>query len=297
MLLPVFFLYGLCGVLFFALLALCIKLYFIRKSIGEICAQLKEHFTVDTNNLLMVSTGDKKVRELAEEINRSLRPLSEQRLKYQNGDRELKEAVTNISHDLRTPLTAICGYLHLLCAEEKSEEAERYLALIQNRVNVMAGLTEELFRYSVILSEPEELSMSPTDVGNVLEESLAAFYAAFTQRGIVPKIAMPEKRIVRELNKNALSRIFENLLNNALKYSDGDLAVTLYEDGRVCFANAASKLYEVLVGRIFDRFFSVAAARDSTGLGLSIAKTFTARMGGKIWAEYREGRLLVTVEL
>lgn len=292
----VIFLSFLCAALLIVSVVLGIKLYLVQKSMEEIPRELDFQLTTDTNTLLTVRTRDKRVRTVVGELNRQLRMLKEQRLKYQNGDRELKEAATNLSHDLRTPLTAICGYLHLLTKEEKSEEAARYLALIENRVRAMADLTEELFRYFVVLSGEKELDFVPVDVGNVLEESLAAFYAAFMERGIVPEIKMPKERVIRNLDRTALARIFENLLSNALKYSDGDMEVTLGENGEACFSNAAAGLDKVLVGQIFDRFFSVAAAHDSGGLGLSIAKTFTGRMGGQIWAEYQEGRLLVTVK-
>lgn len=295
MFVPVFFLYFLCGILLTALIFVSVKLYLIRKSMEEICEELKEHLSMDTNTLLTISSRDKWVCAIAEKLNQQIRVLREERLRYQQGDRELKEAVTNISHDLRTPLTAICGYLHLLSFEERIEMIKHYFKLIENRVGAMMGLTQELFQYSVILTKPEELSIVPVDMGNVLEESLAAFYAAFTTRGIVPEIEMPKVRVIREVNKNALARIFENLIGNALKYSDGDFNVVLYEDGRICFSNMAGELNEILVGRIFDRFFTVETARKSSGLGLSIAKNFTVRMGGKIWAEYLEGRLIVTV--
>lgn len=103
-----------------------------------------------------------------------------------NGDRELKEAVTNISHDLRTPLTAICGYLDLLEREDKSEAATRYLSLIENRVQALKQLTEELFRYSVILSTANDMNLEAVNINGVLEESVAAFYVALTERGITP---------------------------------------------------------------------------------------------------------------
>lgn len=285
-----------CAILFTVSIVLGVKIYLGRKSMGEICRGLDFILGTDTNALLTVSSRDKYVCAMAGELNRHLRVLKEQRQKYQDGDRELKEAVTNISHDLRTPLTAACGYLHLLAQEDLSAEAARYLALVENRVQAMAGLTEELFRYFVVLSGEKELILAPVDVGNVLEESLAAFYAAFTERGIVPEIKIPEKRVVRDLDRMALARIFENLLGNALKYSDGDLEVVLAQNGEVCFSNAAAGLDGVLVGRIFDRFFSVAAAADTCGLGLSIAKTFTDRMGGQIFAKYQEERLFVTVK-
>ena len=271
MFVPVFFLYFLCGILLTALIFVSVKLYLIRKSMEEICEELKEHLSMDTNTLLTISSRDKWVCAIAEKLNQQIRVLREERLRYQQGARELKEAVTNISHDLRTPLTAICGYLHLLSFEERIEMIKHYFKLIENRVGAMMGLTEELFQYSVILTKPEELSIVPVDMGNVLEESLAAFYAAFTTRGIVPEIEMPKVRVIREVNKNALARIFENLIGNALKYSDGDFNVVLYEDGRICFSNMAGELNEVAVGRIFDRFFTVETARKSSGLGLSIA--------------------------
>lgn len=284
----------LCGVLAAAVLVLAVKILLLQKSMDEIREQLGERLSQDTNNLLFLSTRDRHARHLAAELNGQLRLLRKQRRQYQTGDRELKEAVTNISHDLRTPLTAICGYLDLLEQEDKSEAVTRYLAFIENRVQAMKQLTEELFRYSVILST-EDLEMEEVCLNAALEESLAGFYAALTERGITPTVQMPEERVVRRLNQAALSRVFGNILSNALKYSDGDLDVALLDGGEVIFTNAASRLDEVQVGRLFDRFFSVEAARDSTGLGLAIAKTLVERMGGTIAAGYCAGRLMIRI--
>ena len=220
--------------------------------------------------------------------------LRKQRHKYLNGDRELKEAVTNISHDLRTPLTAICGYMDLLEKEEKSENVTRYLSLIENRVDAMKQLTEELFRYSVILST-EEMTMETVHVNGVLEESIAAFYGALTSRGIQPRIHMSGKRIEKKLNRDALARVFSNILNNALKYSDGDLEITLLDDGEIVFSNTASGLSEIQVGKLFDRFFTVEAARNSNGLGLAISKTLVEQMGGRITADYNNKVLSIAI--
>ncbi len=286
----------LAGVLALAVIVLSLKIYFIKKSAREIEQCFADCLTEDTNTLITVSTGDKTMRALAEAINRELRRLRRQQLQYLNGDKELKCAVTNISHDLRTPLTAICGYLELLEKEEKSLDVARYLSVIAGRAEVMKQLTEELFRYSVILSSDSELSLQTLDLKGVLEESLAAFYGALTARGIVPQITMPENSVMRRLDRTALSRVLENVLNNALKYSNGDLAVTLTDGGEMIFANSAAKLSEVQVGRLFDRFFSVEAARNSTGLGLSIAKTLVESMGGSISADYKDGMLFIRMK-
>ena len=283
------------GILLLIIFVLAAKVYFLRKSAQEISEAFRDRLTADTNTLIDISTRDPYMRQLAADINMQLRLLRKQRHKYLTGDRELKEAVTNISHDLRTPLTAICGYLDLLDKEDKSENTSRYLSLIGNRVEAMKQLTEELFRYSVILSTGD-LVLEPVCVNGVLEESIAAFYGALTSRDIQPEIHITENRIERQLNREALGRVFSNILNNALKYSDGDLAITLRDDGDIIFSNTASGLNEVQVGKLFDRFFTVEAARNSNGLGLSIAKTLVEQMGGFILAELEDKKLNIRIQ-
>lgn len=277
------------------IIGLCVKIYLLKKSMGEICTGLKEHLSTDTNTLLSISSGDKHMMYLAAELNRQLRLLRGQRRRCKNGDRELKEAVTNISHDLRTPLTAICGYLELLEREEKSDDVARYIGFIENRTHALKQLTEELFRYSVIISTAEDMRYEKVDLNRALEDSIAMFYAALTERGITPTICMPEARIFRTLNKAALSRIFSNLMNNALKYSDGDLDISLSDSGEIIFTNTAAALNEVQVGKLFDRFFSVEAARNSTGLGLAISKTLVEQMNGTITAQYKNKKLSIRI--
>ena len=282
------------GILLLIIFVLAAKVWFLRKSAQEIAEAFRDRLTADTNTLIDISTRDPYMRQLAADINMQLRLLRKQRHKYLTGDRELKEAVTNISHDLRTPLTAICGYLDLLDKEDKSENTSRYLSLIGNRVDAMKQLTEELFRYSVILST-EEMILETVHVNGVLEESIAAFYGALTNRGIQPEIEITENRIERQLNRESLGRVFSNILNNALKYSDGDLAITLRNNGEIIFSNTASGLNEVQVGKLFDRFFTVEAARNSNGLGLAISKTLVEQMGGTIQAKSEEGRLYICI--
>ena len=274
--------------------ALFAKVYFLRKSAREIAEAFGDRLTADTNTLIDISTRDPYMRKLAADINIQLRLLRKERHRYQQGDLELKEAVTNISHDLRTPLTAINGYLDLLEREETSEKVERYISQIKNRTEVMKNLTEELFRYSVVTSS-QELKMERVDVVRVLEESLLSFYAVMQEKGIDPEIKLPEEPVWRQLDVGVVNRIFSNIISNALKYSDGDLSVVMDEKGSITFCNTAQNLNAVAVGRLFDRFYTVEASRNSTGLGLSIAKILTERMGGSISAEYRNGKLRILV--
>ena len=157
----------------------------------------------------------------------------------------------------------------------------------------MRRLTEELFCYSVVLSPDSEPETGPGDLRAALERSLAGFYPALTERGITPEVALPDGPVICLLNEDAVSRVFGNVLSNALRYSAGDLSVRLTPEGAVEFENSAPGLDEVQVGRLFDRFFTVEAARGGTGLGLAIARVLMEQMGGCVSAELRGGRLCI----
>ena len=269
----------LCALLLAAVLALVFRLRLLQKALDDIAAQLGDRLSSDTNSPIFLPTRDPHARGLAAELNVQLKELRRQRLRYENGDRELKEAVANVSHDLRTPLTAICGYLELLERGDNPPEQARYLALMADRAEAMRQLTGELL-----------------DLNAAVEEAVASFYGALVEGGITPSVSLPEGRVVRKLDRSALSRVLGNLLANALKYSGGDLDVVLAPDGAITLSNAAPGLDEVQVGRLFDRFYTVEAGRGSTGLGLSIARTLTERMGGAITARYAAGRLSVSLQ-
>lgn len=282
-------------ILLFIIFVLSAKIYFLRRSAQEIMEAFKDRLTADTNTLIDISSQDPYMRKLASEINIQLRLLRRERHRYQQGDLELKEAVTNISHDLRTPLTAINGYLDLLEREDKSENIRRYLSQIQNRTEVLKNLTEELFRYSVVTSS-QELKPERIDVVRILEQSLLSFYAVMQEKDIQPQIKLPQEPVHRELDINAVNRIFSNIISNALKYTDGDLSVMMTKDCCITFTNTAKNLNAVTVGRLFDRFYTVEVSRNSTGLGLSIARILTERMGGSISAQYRDNKLHITIQ-
>lgn len=276
-------------------LGLGIKVALLRHGIKGLRRDLVERRGQDTNTLLSLPCRDRELRRLASALNQELRALRKERLRYQQGDKELKEAVVNISHDLRTPLTAISGYLQLLKSQELPPDAQRYLGQIESRTESMKRLTEELFRYSVVMSE-ENLAREPVDLRRAVEEALLSFYGALEGRGIEPQVRLPETPVIRQLDPAAVNRVLGNILTNALKYSAGDLEVTLEESGRLTFSNAAPGLDPVAAGRLFDRFYTVEAARNSTGLGLSIAKVLTERMGGTLEAVYEAGRLTLTAD-
>lgn len=285
----------LCALLSAVSALLAWKILLMRRSAEEIRRGLQERLETDTNTLLSISSQDRAMRRLAAGLNSQLRLLRQERCRYRQGDQALKDAVANISHDLRTPLTAICGYLDLLEGEEMSPDAARYLDLIRDRTDHLRQLTEEFFQYAVALSSRSGGSPEAVSLGPALEESLAAWYPVLSARGIAPEIRLPEGPVVRQLDRAALGRVLGNILSNAVKYSAGDLSVSLEADGTLTFSNTAPGMTALLAQKLFDRYFTVQTGRQATGLGLSIARQLTEAMGGSVEAQCQGETLTVTV--
>ncbi|WP_294481520.1 HAMP domain-containing sensor histidine kinase [uncultured Ruminococcus sp.] len=279
------------------IIILSVKIYLLKKSAREIVDGFSDKLQKDTNTVIDISSRDKDMLFLADSINKQLKLLRKEHLQYHQGNTELKTAITNISHDIRTPLTAIYGYLDMLQQTDDPEKHKKYIAIMKERAELMKQLTEELFRYSVIVSEESEMQTESVNVVQVLEDSIMGYFAALNEKGIVPEVQLTEEAVIRELNKEYLARIFSNLLNNALKYSDGDLLIKLSAEGVITFTNTANDLSAVEVEQLFDRFYTVEAAHHSTGLGLSIARTLVERMGGTITAEYTDSKLTIRIVL
>ena len=284
-----------CSILLLLAVYLIVKIFLIKKDIAGIDREFNEKLKADTNTLITVDGKDKTVCRLAADINEQLKVLRKQRLKYEQGDLELKSAVANISHDLRTPLTAISGYLELLEKEQKSQDAERYIGIIKNRTETLKQLAEDLFRYSVITSPDYDSPKERLSVNSVLEECIAYHYNAFRQAKIIPEIHLPEITVYCNMNRVALNRIFSNLIENAIKYSNGDFCVELNDKGEITMSNMAPELSTVEVSMLFDRFYTVENAKKSTGLGLSIVKILVEQVGGTIYAKYAAGKLITCI--
>jgi len=278
-----------CFILLMKVLSLRNDAWKIERCFGKILSE-------DTNNLITLTAHDNCMRSLAGSINTELRHLREEKNKYYHGNVELSNAITNISHDLRTPLTAIIGYLDMMGKTDSIEKIKGYLPIITKRAESMKQLTEELFSYSIDYSNANaEVEREELVLNQVLEDSILGYYSVLSEKGMKLEVDITENKIIRTLNRTYMSRIFSNLLNNAVKYSDGDLKIGLKDDGDIIFSNSAASLKGIDAEQLFDRFYTVEAARSSTGLGLSIVKLLVERQGGEILSNLAEGRLTITI--
>lgn len=274
-------------------IAFTVRVKVLKRSFREIAFGMEEKMREESNTPLRAPSADKDVAKLVSYLNAQVDGAIAAKRQYEDADSELKRAVTNVSHDLRTPLTSAAGYLNLLQGSGLNEKQAAYARIVAGRIEAMKKLTEELFAYSVVVADEEAFELRPLCLNDCLEDSLVQFFVAFAERGIEPKIDICAERVERKSNRDALARIFGNIVGNAVRYSGGDFVVTLTPDGKIVFENAAPQLDEVSTMKLFDRFFTVENARGSTGLGLSIAKVLTERLGGSICASWREGRLYI----
>ena len=279
------------------IILLIAKIYTLKKSAREISEQFADRLKNDTNNPVYVTSSDKDIKHLADSINTQLSILRKEQLSYINGNNELKNSITNISHDLRTPLTTIRGYLDIAKKTDDTQKLHRYMDIISERTEAMQKLTEELFCYSMIVSKDEAPELEDVYINQLLAESISSFYPVLTQNSITPSIDITDEKIIRRVNKESMSRVFSNILNNAVKYSKGDLDIRLDDAGVITFSNTADEITAVQAEQLFDRFYTVETARGSTGLGLHIARYLLSEMGGSITALYENGKLTFTITI
>lgn len=289
-------------ILLFTLIVICIaltiKLYFMKKSVKEIEAGLKDILKSDTNNLITISSSEKNIKKLATSLNVELKTIRKQKLQYESGNQELKKLVTNISHDLRTPLTAIKGYIDLIEKDKLSKDQEKYLNIIQKKTDELTELTEQLFDFSKTIDNNIKISKEKCNINEILEEVLASYYVIFKEKGIEPQISMCSENVYKKLNKASIIRIFENILSNISKYCVNNFKVELKDDGTIIFANKVKDglLDATTVQKIFDRYFTVENAKKSTGIGLSIAKELVELNDGSISANFTKDTLIIEIK-
>lgn len=278
------------------LILLFIKILIMKNEIKNISDYLPVILKSDTNNLLTLSSNDKELKKLVIVLNKNLKELRNLELEYKNGNQELKQSITNISHDLRTPLTAIRGYLDLMDSANLNKKQIKYLEIIDSKVKDLIELTEQLFDFTKALDIQKEIKKENVCLNDVLEDSIVSFYSLFKEHNITPKVEICEEKVVRLLNETMLKRIFENIISNAIKYSEKDFTVKMNKSGTIEFANRTDKLDSVSLEKIFARYYTVKNTKKSNGIGLSIAKQLVDLSGGKIEASYHKNVLKIKVK-
>ena len=285
----------LCIIILFITSIISIKYILLKLSLNKLYKDFELIINSDTNNLLTISCNDKNLKKFINKLNKNLKKLRKLELEYNQGNINLKHTITNISHDLRTPLTAIKVYLDILDKKNFTKEQIKYFNIINTKVNDLVNLTEELFNYSKILDKAYLIKKEQVCLNIVLEEVLCSYYDLFKNNNIIPKIDITSNKIIKEIDLICFKRIIENIISNLLKYSNKSIYIKLDNTGSITFINKTKKLDKVSVGKIFDRYFTVESSKKSNGIGLSIAKELVILNNGEITAKYINNKLIIKI--
>ena len=253
----------------------------------NITRQLKQLRNEDTNSLVH---SDGMSRSLIIEINELLKDKRSSYVEFKKKNHDIEQMITNISHDLRTPLTSAMGYIGLINNPDLAEEERiRSISIVEKRLNRLEELINSFFEFSGIISSGNVSDTSEMNIIGVLEESVVNYFDDYTARGREIRINQNASSIKVVSNRNMLMRIFDNLINNALKHGSGTLTIDVVkgEDVVLKFSNYLSE-QNIDTDKIFDEFYTtdISRTKGNTGLGLAIAKQFTNMLGGNISAEF-----------
>ncbi|MFV0401526.1 MAG: sensor histidine kinase [Oscillospiraceae bacterium] len=254
-----------------------------------------------TNRQLTVGVQQKELAQLAAAINTLYEEVDTEKAAHRTAMDEMRASMANISHDLRTPLTSILGYLRLLERDGNTPgQREEYMGIITQKAELLNRLVGDLFVLTRLESGGHTFDFQRIDLVSLLGEELAGAYTLFSDKGMLPEVVLSDKPMWVVGDPGAFSRVFSNLLYNMAKHGREPLSVSCSEtDGKAVlhFSNSAPNLTEKDVSQLFQRFFTADRMRsgESTGLGLSIVKEFTEQMNGSIEAELVDGILTFTL--
>ena len=288
-------LWAACGLTLAALIVLLVKHVRLKRDVRQLGGRLIEIMKSDTNAKLTTITFDVDMSVLVEGANILLAKSRKDFYAARRTEADLKRAITNISHDLRTPLTSAKGYLQML-ESGSHEDPARYYKIIRGRLETLAMLMDSLFAFSRAMEG--NVTIRKANIGNIVRDVLSDSYVELENKGFTVESRIPDAPVYAHCDEDALKRVLQNLIKNAYVHGKEYLRVEL-KDTVIEITNKADGLNDLDVSSIFDRFYTADAARThkQTGLGLAIAKELTRKMHGNITALQMEDMLTISISL
>ena len=269
-----------------------------QRQVKDICRQLAFLMKHDSNMLIHREFGLGGIGMLSDRLNDLLELRRKEKQYYQEKETLIADTYTNLSHDIRTPLTYLDGYFQLMEACENVEEQRRYLNIIHERIHSLNEMLEELFMFTKLKNESYRLELTSCCINRILKETVFSYYDDWVRREIQPDIQITEEQLYIDGNKQGLSRIIQNVIKNGLDHGEKKIRIVLKREQNRAVLRISNQVIaseQIDIEHVFDRFYKADAARSktSTGLGLSIAREFVRRMNGEIGAKIEENEFIV----
>ena len=280
---------------------LAVRQAILEKGLRRAARRMREQMANETTARLALPCPSAGAEELLSCLNQLLELRQEERALYRRKEQELRRQIANVSHDLRTPLTSILGYLQLLEGEGLPlEKRAEYLAVIEGRARTLQTFIAAFYDLSRIEGGELPLEREKVDLSRALSDQLAAAYEQIEAAGLAVEVDIAPGLPPVWADSGAVTRIFSNLLTNALRHGEDTLSVRLYREGGVilsAFSNRAEGLTAEDAAHVFERFYTADKMRtgQSTGLGLAIVKALAERMGHTVAARWEDGVFTIEV--
>ena len=283
----------------------------IRAQLRDINDQLDFLYENDTNMLIGTDTNLIYLGQFKQRVNRFVEQWHKKRAEAAKKEQMISDTYTNLSHDIRTPLTSLVGYFQLLKDEKDEKLQAHYIGIIQERIASLKDILEELFMFTKLKNDTFNLEMDKCCVSRLLKQTVFSYYDEWKMRGIEPVVDICDEQIFILANTQALKRVFQNVIKNGLVHGKSDIEIKLYtiDSGKNAGSDRENKVVNIVVSntiddpenidtsQVFERFYKADEARSvtSSGLGLSIAKELVERMGGKINAQIEDNRFCINI--
>ena len=290
--------YIIIGILAGIIILQSIIIWKYQRQVKDICRQLAFLMKHDSNMLIHREFDLGGIGMLSDRLNDLLELRRKEKQYYQEKETLIADTYTNLSHDIRTPLTSLDGYFQLMEACENVEEQRRYLNIIHERIHSLNEMLEELFMFTKLKNESYRLELTSCCINRILKETVFSYYDDWVRREIQPDIQITEEQLYIHGNKQGLSRIIQNVIKNGLDHGEKKIRIVLKREQNQAvlrISNQVTASEQIDIEHVFDRFYKADAARSktSTGLGLSIAREFVRRMNGEIGAKIEENEFIV----
>mgnify|MGYP000119766481 CR=1 FL=1 len=290
--------YIIIGILAGIIILQSIIMWKYQRQVKDICRQLAFLMKHDSNMLIHREFGLGGIGMLSDRLNDLLELRRKEKQYYQEKETLIADTYTNLSHDIRTPLTSLDGYFQLMEACENVEEQRRYLNIIHERIHSLNEMLEELFMFTKLKNESYRLELTSCCINRILKETVFSYYDDWVRREIQPDIQITEEQLYIDGNKQGLSRIIQNVIKNGLDHGEKKIRIVLKREQNQAVLRISNQVIaseQIDIEHVFDRFYKADAARSktSTGLGLSIAREFVRRMNGEIGAKIEKNEFIV----
>lgn len=281
---------------------LFLYIFLLKKEIRRITTYTKSINNKESNSLLHTELGEKNIDMLIKEINKTLTNIHKQEIEMHSKTEKLKQMITNVAHDIRTPLTSAIGYLELVQNSDLSEnQKEKYISIIAERLNKLSYQITNFFEFSKIISSNNEIEFKKENLIEIIENCIVGFYEDFSKENRQIDFIHDTNRLEINTNKTLIIRIIDNLIVNTYKHSKSDLKIILSQDGNHIKLQFTNKLENNNLNTdiMFEKFYTTDDSRTNgnTGLGLAIAKEFVTLINGRIYASKEDGLLKIIIEL